>query len=264
MKTLLITAAVSATMLSCTMKSDQVFPVNFTAKDGKGIIKTKQYDMSFDEIKVAQSISAEVVKSDIEKVVITAPSDILDDILVDNVDGKLFIHFKPHLNISARNVAAKIFVKDFTHLEATSSARIAVKDKFTQDKTDVEVSSSGSITGNLEANDLSVDVSSSGSFSGQIWAVNLKSQATSSGEVNFSGKTKNAEIQVSSSGTIAAKNLTADLAEIQASSSGSVSLSVADQLNASASSSGDISVYRKGNLNVISQNESSGGNVTIQ
>lgn len=264
MKTLFITAAVSATMLSCSMKSDQVFPVNFTAKEGKGIIKTKQFEINFDEIKVAQSISAEVVKSDIEKVVITAPSDIMDDILVDNVDGKLFIHFKPHLNISARNVAAKIFVKDFTHLEATSSAKITVKNKFTQDKTNVEVSSSGSITGNLEANDLSVDVSSSGSFSGEIWAVNLKSQATSSGEVNFSGKAKNAEIQVSSSGTITGRNLVADQAEITASSSGIINISVANKVSASASSSGDISVYRKGNLNVISQKESSGGSVKIQ
>lgn len=264
MKTLMTTVAVSAFMLSCTMKSDGPFSLNLNQKEGKGIIKTSQFEMNIDEIKVAQSITAEVVKSDTEKVVITAPSDIIDEILVDNVDGKLFIHFKPHLNISAKNVAAKIFVKDFTHLEATSSAKIIVKDKFTQDKTDVEVSSSGSITGNLEANDLSVDVSSSGSFSGEIWAVNLESQATSSGEINIAGKAKNADLQASSSGTVAAKNLITDLAEIQASSSGRVNISVADQMSASASSSGDILVYRKGNLNILSQKESSGGSIKIQ
>ena len=264
MKTLIITAAVSAMLLSCTMKSDPIFPVNFSPKEGKGIIKTKQFEMSFDEIKVAQSISAEVVKSDTEKVVITGPSDIIEDVLVDNDNGKLFIHFKPHLNISGRNVAAKIFVKDFSHLEATSSAKIVVKDKFTQDKTDIEVSSSGSISGNLEANNLSIDVSSSGSFSGDIWAVNLESQVTSSGEITISGKAKNADLQASSSGTLDARNTVAENADVQASSSGSVSLSAANQLNASASSSGEISVYKKGNLNVVSQNESSGGSVTIQ
>ena len=264
MKTLMTTLAVSAFMLSCTMKADGPFSLNINQKEGKGIIKTSQFEMNIDEIKVAQSITAEVVKSDTEKVVITAPSDIIDEILVDNVDGKLFIHFKPHLNISAKNVAAKIFVKDFTHLEATSSAKIKVKDKFTQDKTDVEVSSSGSITGNLEANDLSVDVSSSGSFSGEIWAVNLESQATSSGEINIAGKAKNADLQASSSGTVAAKNLITDLAEIHASSSGRVNISVADQMSASASSSGDILVYRKGNLNILSQKESSGGSIKIQ
>ena len=263
MKTLITTIAVSVLLLSCSMKSDSLFPLNLSVKEGKGIIKTNQYEMNIDEIKVAQSISAEVVKSDTEKVVITAPSDIMEDILVDNVDGKVFIHFKPNMNISAKNVAAKIFVKDFTRLEATSSAKITVEDKFTQDKTDVKVSSSGSITGNLEANDLSVDVSSSGSFSGEIWAVNLEAEATSSGDIKISGKTKNAALDASSSGTLNAQNVIAENAEIETSSSGSVSVSVSRQLNASASSSGDISVTKKGNINIISQKESSGGSVTI-
>lgn len=263
MKTLLLAAIFSAALLSCNLKPDTVFSVNFTPKEGKGIIKTQEFNMNFDEIKVAQSISAEVVKSDTEKVVISAPSDIIDEILVENTDGKLFIHFKPKSNISARNVAAKIFVKDFSHLEATSSAKINVKDKFTQDKTDVKVSSSGSITGNLEANDLSVDVSSSGSFSGEIWAVNLEAEATSSGHIKFSGKAKNAELRASSSGSLKARDLNASSAEIQASSSGSVSLSVSTELDAAASSAGEISVYRTGNLTIKNQKESSGGSISL-
>lgn len=263
MKSLLISASVAFILMSCNIKSDNGISFNMAPKEGKGIIKTQEFVKDFDEIKVAQSISAEVVKSDTEKVVITAPSDIMDDILVDNVDGKLFIHFKPNMNISAKNVAAKIFVKDFTRLEATSSAKIKVEDKFTQDKTDVKVSSSGSITGNLEANDLSVDVSSSGSFSGEIWTVNLEAEATSSGDIKFSGKAKNAELRASSSGSLKARDLNASSAEIQASSSGSVSLSVSTELDASASSGGNIAVYRKGNLHIVSQNESSGGSVTI-
>ena len=220
--------------------------------------------MNFDEIKVTQSIDAEVIKSGEEKVVISAPSDIIDDVLVENSGGKLYIHFKPGINISSRNVRAKIYAKDFSKIEATSSASINVKDKFTQERNAVEVSSSASISGNLEANEMSIDVSSSGSFSGEIWAVNLKSEVTSSGEITVSGKTKNAEIEASSSGTFNAQHVVAEKAEIEASSSGSVSLSVSSQLNASASSAGDINVTRKGNLNVISQKESSGGSVSIQ
>ena len=73
MKTLITTIAVSVLLLSCSMKSDSLFPLNLSVKEGKGIIKTNQFEMNIDEIKVAQSISAEVVKSDTEKVVITAP-----------------------------------------------------------------------------------------------------------------------------------------------------------------------------------------------
>ncbi len=263
MKSLLISASVAFILMSCNIKSDNGISFNMAPKEGKGIIKTQEFVKDFDEIKVAQSISAEVVKSDTEKVVITAPSDIMDEILVDNVDGKLFIHFKPNRNISARNIAAKVFVRDFTHLEATSAAKILVKDKFTQDKTDVEVSSSGRITGNLEANDFSVDVSSSGYFSGEIWAVNLDAEATSSGDINLSGKAKNAALKASSAGTVDAGKLTAEISDIQASSAGNVTVATTNQLNASASSGGNIAVYRKGNLHIVSQNESSGGSVTI-
>lgn len=264
MKTLILTAAVCAALLACNMKPDSLITVNPFQEEGKGNIKTKQFVMNIDEIKVAQSIKAEVVKSDIEKVVITAPADIMDKIIVEDNRGEVYIHFKPNFNISARNVAAKIFVKDFSKLEATSSAQITVKDKFTQDKTKVEVSSSAGITGNLEANDLSIEASSSGIFKGKIWAVNLESESTSSGEIVISGKAKSAELEASSSGTLNAKDVTVDMADIKASSSGSVSTGVKNQLRASANSSGNISVLKKGNLKVVAQEQNSGGSISIQ
>lgn len=264
MKTLSISIlAAFLTLSSCNVKSDNGFLQNFSPKTGTGIIKNKEYKMSFDEIRVAQSIDAEVVKSDEEKIIVTAPSDILDDILVENDGGKLYIHFRSGLNISARNVAVKIFAKDFSSVQASSSASIKIKDKFTQDRMSITASSSGDISGNLEANEMSIDVSSSGSFTGQVWAVNLRSEVNSSGDVDISGKAKNADLQASSSGDLNAEKLIAENATIEASSSGDVSVSVSKQLNASASSSGDINITRKGNLNVLSQKESSGGSVSI-
>lgn len=251
-------------LISCNVKSENGFSINLIPKEGTGQLTKREYKMSFDEIKVSQSIVAEVVKSTEEKVVISAPSDIIDDVLVENSGGKMHIHFKPGLNISSRNVSAKIYAKDFSVIKASSSASITIKDQFTQEKTDVEVSSSASIKGNLEANDLSIEVSSSGSFSGKIWAVNLECEATSSGDIIISGKAKNADFSSSSSGTLNAKNTVAENADIKASSSGDVSVSVMNQLNASASSSGDITVFRKGNLNIISKKESSGGSISIQ
>lgn len=263
MKTLLITTAVSAILLSCNVKSENGFPLNILPKEGTGIVKNREYKMNFDEIKVGQSISAEIVKSNEEKVVVTAPSDILDEILVENIGGKLHIHFKPNRNISARNVGVKIFAKDFSAVEANSSADIKILDKFTQDKTAVRVSSSASISGDLEANDLSIDVSSSGDFSGKIWAVNLISEATSSGDITISGKTKHADLKASSSGTLDASKVIAENADTKASSSGTVRISVSNNLNSAASSSGDIEIIKKGNLNILSKDENSGGSVSI-
>lgn len=265
MKTLSI-YAFSASMLlfSCNIKSDNGFPFNVLPKEGTGAIKNKEFKMSFDEIRVAQSINAEIVKSDVEKVVVTAPYDILDDVLVENSDGKLYIHFKPNLNISSRNVAVKIFAKDFSAVKASSSASINIRDQFTQDRMKVEASSSGSVNGDLEANEFSINVSSSGTYEGKVWAVNLESEVTSSGDIIISGKTKNANFQASSSGTLNAKNMIAENADVSASSSGSVELAVSEQLRAKASSSGDVNIIKKGALNVISKTESSGGSVSIR
>lgn len=265
MKTLSISVLSAFLLLSsCNVKTDSGFPFNITSKEGKGNMTTKEYKMSFDKIKVTQSIPAEVVKSDEEKVVISAPADILGDILVENSNGELYIHFKSGMNISAKNVSAKIFAKDFSFVKASSSASIKIKDKFTQDNMNIEVSSSGDVSGDLEANEMSIDISSSGSFSGQIWAVNLKSEVTSSGDVVISGKTKNANLRASSSGTVNAQKVIAENADVEASSSGNVSLSVSGQLNASASSSGDVTITKNGNLNVLSKKESSGGSISIQ
>ena len=264
MKTLFISIfATFLALTSCNVNSDSGFPFNIKQKEGTGIIKSKEFMMSFDEIKVAQSIKAEVVKSNEEKVVVTAPSDILDDILVENNNGQLYIHFKPNLNISARNIAVKIFAKDFSAVKASSSATIIIKDQFTQDKTDIEVSSSGTIKGNLEANDITLAVSSSGTFDGKIWAVNFDGKASSSGDVILLGKTKNATISASSSGDFRAKDLIAENADLKASSSGGIHISVSSKLYAAACSSGGIQVTRKGNLNIISQKESSGGSISI-
>lgn len=265
MKTITISALAAVLFLtSCNVTTDNAFPFNITSKEGKGVVKNRVYNISFDEIRVAQSIFAEVVKADEEKVVVTAPSDILDDILVDNVDGKLYIHFKPNLNISARNVAVKIFAKDFSAIKASSSAKINIKDKFTQDRTDIEVSSSGTIIGDLEANEMSLKASSSATYTGKLWAVNFDGKVSSSADVNLSGKAKNANIAASSSGSFNAKDMVVENAEIKASSSGSVDLSVENELRASASSSGGINIIQKGSLNVLSQNKSSGGSISIQ
>jgi hypothetical protein len=55
----------------------------FSGNKGNGVITEKTYDGDIDQIKVSTSIDAEVIKSDTEKVVISAPSDIMDNIKVD-------------------------------------------------------------------------------------------------------------------------------------------------------------------------------------
>ena len=246
-------------LFSC-KKADRNF---FEVSEGNGKTVTKEIKTDFDAITVATGIDAEIVKSADEKVVISAPEDIMGKIAVDGNFGKLKIHMKPGLNLSARKIKVKIFARDFTSVEANSSANIMIKDKFTQENTAVSVSSSGSINGELEANNLTVNASSSGDFSGRIWAVSLVSNVSSSGKVNVKGKAKNATVVASSSGSFRGLDVMVENGSFQASSSGDISCSVSTSLVANANSAGSVNVRKTGELAVQTVQENSGGSVNI-
>lgn len=235
-----------------------------TNKD-HGPNQEKQYNGDFDEIEVSQAIDAEIIKSETEKVVVYAPANIIDEILIDKIGSKVHIHYKSGIRVmDSHNVKAKIYVKDFSKLIANSAASINIKDKFTQEKTDVEISSAASITGNLEANKFEISADSSSSFEGKIWAVDLDVEASSAASISISGKAKNVDLSSSSGSSLSAKDLIADNLKIDASSGASVEVSATSSIDAEASSGGSVNVYKKGNITDIKKDESSGGSVTIQ
>ncbi|REC48653.1 GIN domain-containing protein [Chryseobacterium pennipullorum] len=230
-----------------------------------GPLQHKEFNGDFDEIEVSQAIEAEVIKSETERVEISAPQSIINEILVDNDGGKLHIHYKPGIRVMNSNkVKAKIYAKDFSKLTAGSAASIMVKDKFTQEKTTVEISSAGSVSGDLEANDFEINAGSSSNFSGKIWAVNLDIESSSGSSIDISGKAKNADITSSSGSSISAGAVIADHVEADASSGASINIGAVSSVKAGASSGGSVDIVRKGELKNVTKEESSGGSVNIQ
>jgi hypothetical protein len=235
------------------------------SNDDGGPSRQKEVTGDFDEIEVSQAIEAQIIKSDIEKVVISAPENIIDEILVDNDGGSLHIHYKKGIRVMNNNkVIAKIYAKDFSKLNANSAASISVKDKFVQEKIHIEISSAASVSGNLEANDFDISADSSSSFSGKIWAVDLNIDASSAASIDISGKAKTADVSASSGSSLSAKDLVADNVGAEASSGSSVDITASSSIKAEASSGGSVSVYKKGNVTSVTKEESSGGSVSIQ
>lgn len=231
-----------------------------------GSATSKTYNLEFNTIEVNTGINAEVIKSDEDKVIITAPENLLDKVSVQSNHGNLKISFNQGFRIqmfSSPKISATIYVKDLSGLKATSSAAITLRDRFTQEKMNIEANSSGEIFGDVQANQLDIKVSSSGSFKGKVWAVNGNLLASSSGDLNVSGEIKNITARSSSSGTIDAKELKAATGTVSASSSGDVSITISQSAVASASSSGDVVIYKNGNP-TISKSESSSGSVSVR
>ncbi|KQR93600.1 hypothetical protein ASG01_10555 [Chryseobacterium sp. Leaf180] len=235
-----------------------------TTKD-LGSMKEREFPGNFDEIEVSQSIEAEIIKSDTEKVVITAPSDLIDEILVEMEGDKVYIHYKRGIRImNNAKVKAMIYAKDFDKIKANSAASITLKDKFTQDKTDIDLSSGSSFSGDIEANDMEIDLSSSSSFEGKIWSNDLKIDASSGSSLDIKGKSKKADILLSSGSSLSGKDVTVRELKADASSGSSLEITVTEKLNATSSSGASINAYRSGNSVAVQKQESSGGSVSVE
>lgn len=251
-------------IFSCSKTENGFQNLSLNVKTPKGPMKEKEVKGDFDEIQVSAGIDAEVIKSDFEKVIISAPENILNDVEASISGGVLSVKIKPGFRFNGvTNIKAKIFAKDFKEIEATSGASIHVKDKFLQEITNISVSSAGSIDGHLEANDLKIDASSGGNFSGTIWAINFRGDTSSSGLISAKGNVKKAIVGVSSGGSFDGDEIIADEADLDASSGASISIGVKNVLKADANSGGSISVSKKGNLKESQIEENSGGSVSV-
>ena len=260
-KLLSLVLLASVTNFSCIQKSgsnDLMFS-HLLSDSGKGDVIEKSYSVDFDELQISTSLSAEVFKSNEEKIVVYAPSDLMKYVLVKQEGRKVKVKIQSEgkLNISTDRIKIKVYAKDFDGLVANSSGSIVLKDDFKFSDLDVKVSSSGNINVNIQA-------SSSGDFYGEVNATNLSMQSSSSGGINIKGKVERVSAQASSSGDIKAENLTADSAVLTTSSSADITIGVRQSVTASASSSGDINIIKRGDLNKITKNESSSGTINIR
>lgn len=246
--------------------TSNVMFTNLLSDSGKGEIIEKSYSVDFDELQISTSLSAEVYKSGEEKIVVYAPSDLMQYVVVKQEGRKVQVKIQSEgiKNISTDRIKIKVYAKDFDKLAANSSGSIVLKDNFSFSDIDVKVSSSGNIKGNINGNNINIQASSSGDFYGEINAKNLNMQSSSSGGINIKGKVESVSAQASSSGDIKAENLTADSAVLTTSSSADITIGVRNSLTASASSSGDINVVKRGDLNKVTKNESSSGSVNIR
>jgi len=144
--------------------------------------------------------------------------------------------------------------------KASSSGKIILKNGVNAKTASLDVSSSGSIAGNVKADEITIDLSSSGWIESTIATTKLKASLSSSSQATLTGSAQEATIKTSSSSDLNGKKVTSKTAEIESSSSSSVSLTVTENLTAKASSSASISYY--GNPAKVESQKSSSGSVS--
>lgn len=125
----------------------------------------------------------------------------------------------------------------------------------------LSASSAGSIfsEGSIDADALELSASSAGNVDLTIKAGTVEVNASSAGEVELQGTANTLVAEAASAGEIDAYDLIAKKVEAEASSAGSIKVSVAEELDAHASSGA--SIRYRGNPNKSITNSTSGGSV---
>lgn len=262
-KSLFITLFSVFLMVSCEKISKPDF-VSKALEKNEGPVTEKEFLLEFDKIVISQAINAEVFKSDEQKVLVYAPSQLMNHIKVYTEDGRLYIHFNPGVSLTSfEEVKVKIYTGSFSEIEATHAADIVLKDKFSVEKAKISTLSSANISGDIEAGSLEIIAGSSGSFEGSVWADHLKSDASSSGMIRLAGKAGKSKMNSNSAGQTDAEQLETSKAVLNAVSGGIIRAFVKNQLEASAGSAASVDVKSGDSLEILRQDSFGGGTVTI-
>lgn len=148
------------------------------------------------------------------------------------------------------------------HLASGSWKRVNVKVYVTYVSLEkISASSAGNVfaEGIIKSESLGISASSAGSVEVSIDANQVMANASSAGRIELEGKAKSLEVEASSAGDVDAYSLESEKVNAQASSAGSVKVTVSKEIEAHASSAGDVR-YR-GNPSRTNTGSSSGGSV---
>jgi hypothetical protein len=224
-----------------TMKTIVIFACLFLMLEGGALAQLSETRSvaAFSGIKASEGIDVYLKKGAKEELKVEVSGAKLSDVITEVSGSYLKIHMREG-RYRDRTVKVYVTYASLGKLSASSAANIFH-------------------TGILKASSLELTTSSAGNIELQVDCGELESNASSAGQVEVEGKARVARYDASSAGQIDAYDLVAEDVSAEASSAGSVKLSVTKSLEANASSGG--SIRYRGNPDQSNTNASSGGSV---
>ncbi|MFT4737751.1 MAG: hypothetical protein ACI8QD_000247 [Cyclobacteriaceae bacterium] len=195
---------------------------------------------SFSAIDVSEGILVVMTAGSKEEAVIEVTGADLEDVITEVSGQTLNIEMRGNNNYRNLEVTVLVTYKNIDEIDLSSAGRLTFETKLVSEELDIEVSSAGSMKAEIEVSRLEVDISSSG-------------------KVELSGRSDRQTVDLSSAGRYDAGDLQTNFTEIDASSAGSATVFVSQELRADANSAG--SIKYKGNPEKVFSDASSGGKV---
>jgi hypothetical protein len=200
----------------------------------------------FHGIKVSHGIDLVIKQGNVEAVAVSASEK----------------EYRDHIRTEVINGVLKIYYDSEKWYKGWSSNGKKLRAYVSFKQLDLVDGSSGSSTtvdGVINAADLKINLSSGAGFSGSVQATGLSVDESSGATMHINGKAQSVSVETSSGAGFYGYDLVSDKCDADASSGGSIEISVNKELSADASSGADIRYKGAGVITKLST--SSGGSV---
>ncbi|AWG24549.1 head GIN domain-containing protein [Flavobacterium kingsejongi] len=178
----------------------------------------------FDEVKVFDRISLQMIQSKENKIEITGARS--EDVEVINKNGELKIRMKFSKLLKGEEVTAKLYFKNIDNLEASEGSYVSSEDT-------------------LKAVSFEINAREGAEIKVKLDVDKLKSRTTRGGILKLSGKATNQEASITTGGIIEARNLATSQTTIKITTGGEADVSATDLVDANVKAGGTITIYGK-------------------
>ncbi|MEC3906246.1 head GIN domain-containing protein [Tamlana sp. 2201CG12-4] len=192
----------------------------------------------FSELKVYDLIQVELVKSDIDKVVITG--DHRNNVLVNNKSGKLKIKMNFEKSFNGAKTKVVLYYTKIDVIDVNEGAQVKSDDLIKQFEVDLRAQEGGSI-------DVPVDVT----------YTNIK--AVTGGIVETSGISKNQKVSLLTGGIYKGEALKTEVTEVTINAAGEAYIHASKLADVKVRAGGDVYIY--GNPETINESKVFGGRI---
>jgi len=178
----------------------------------------------FKELKVYDLIEVELIKSDMNKVVITGND--AKSVLINNKNGTLKIKMELAKVFDGNNTKVKLYYTTIDVIDANEGSNIHSKDEIKQFDIDLKAQEGGKINVNVNVNYLSV-------------------KAVTGGIVEATGTAKKETITILTGGVFKGEKLQSEAADVSINAAGEASVKASKVVDVKIRAGGDVFIYGK-------------------
>lgn len=192
----------------------------------------------FDEVKVFDRISVELVPSDENRIVISGNRS--SDVEVVNNNGQLKIRMKLEKLLSGEEINAVLYTRGIKGIDATEGAYVSSNATIEQDELDLDAKEGAQIKLKVGVRELDV-------------------RAVTGAKIMLSGTADDQEITIGTGGIVEAAGLVTTRTDVEIKAGGEAEVNASEKVDADIKAGGNIVIY--GNPRIVNEKTTLGGTI---